>query len=106
MSSNSEYGSDKIQEKKTKWTKNITLMKKAGHLMSYNIPAVLVKKKNGDYRLCVDYRKLNPITVNGSSISTARKSNNRSTWGREISLFFCASVTQDEFGLSNAPSSF
>lgn len=29
----------------------------------YCSPIVLVKKKNGDYRLCVDYRKLNSITV-------------------------------------------
>lgn len=29
----------------------------------YSSPIVLVKKNNGDYRLCVDYRKLNSITV-------------------------------------------
>lgn len=30
---------------------------------NYASPIVLVRKKNGDYRLCVDYRKLNSITV-------------------------------------------
>jgi hypothetical protein len=30
---------------------------------SYASPAVLVKKKTGDYRLCIDYRKLNAITI-------------------------------------------
>ena len=29
-------------------------------------PIVLVRKKNGDLRFCVDYRKLNQITVNDS----------------------------------------
>lgn len=29
----------------------------------YASPIILVKKKNGDYRLCVDYRALNSITV-------------------------------------------
>lgn len=29
----------------------------------YSSPIILVKKKNGDHRLCVDYRKLNSITV-------------------------------------------
>lgn len=29
----------------------------------YCSPIILVKKKNGDYRLCVDYRKLNSITI-------------------------------------------
>lgn len=29
----------------------------------YSSPIVLVKKKTGDYRLCVDYRELNKITV-------------------------------------------
>jgi hypothetical protein len=28
----------------------------------YSSPAILVKKPNGDYRLCVDYRHLNKIT--------------------------------------------
>ncbi|EZA55646.1 hypothetical protein X777_04288 [Ooceraea biroi] len=28
----------------------------------YASPIVLAKKKNGDYRLCVDYRELNNIT--------------------------------------------
>jgi hypothetical protein len=29
----------------------------------YSSPAILVKKPNGDYRLCVDYRHLNKITI-------------------------------------------
>lgn len=29
----------------------------------YCSPIILVRKKNGDYRLCVDYRKLNSITI-------------------------------------------
>lgn len=29
----------------------------------YSSPIILVKKKNGDYRLCVDFRKLNNVTV-------------------------------------------
>lgn len=29
----------------------------------YNSPLVIVQKSNGKYRLCVDYRKLNEITV-------------------------------------------
>ncbi|XP_066258249.1 uncharacterized protein [Euwallacea similis] len=30
---------------------------------SFASPAILVKKPNGDHRLCIDYRKLNAITV-------------------------------------------
>lgn len=30
---------------------------------NYSSPIVLVRKKNGEYRLCVDFRKLNNITV-------------------------------------------
>lgn len=30
---------------------------------AYASPVLLVKKKTGDYRLCIDYRKLNSITV-------------------------------------------
>lgn len=29
----------------------------------YSSPIVVVKKKNGDVRLCVDYRKLNTQTI-------------------------------------------
>ena len=32
----------------------------------WSSPIVLVRKKNGDLRFCVDYRKLNQITVNDS----------------------------------------
>ena len=32
----------------------------------WSSPIVLVQKKNGDMRFCVDYRKLNEITVNDS----------------------------------------
>ncbi|KAL1490130.1 hypothetical protein ABEB36_012870 [Hypothenemus hampei] len=30
---------------------------------SYSSPAILIRKKNGDYRIAIDYRKLNKITV-------------------------------------------
>lgn len=32
----------------------------------WSSPIVLVRKKNGDLRFCVDYRKLNQITLNDS----------------------------------------
>lgn len=33
----------------------------------YASPVLLVKKPNGDHRLCIDYRKLNSITVKDRS---------------------------------------
>jgi hypothetical protein len=32
-------------------------------ISSYACPILLMKKKTGDYRMCVDYRRLNAITV-------------------------------------------
>ena len=30
---------------------------------SYNLPVVMVKKQNGEYRLCIDMRKINEVTI-------------------------------------------
>lgn len=41
----------------------------------YASPILLVKKKNGEYRMCVDFRKLNAIMIKDKSDATNRRAN-------------------------------
>lgn len=50
-----------IVRSKTKAQLNAGIIKESES--DYASPVLLVKKKNGDYRLCVDYRALNAITI-------------------------------------------
>lgn len=98
----------------------------------YASPIVMVKKKNGEYRMCVDYRKLNNITVKDRYplplISDALDSCAGAKYFSTLDVFsgyhllpiheesipktaFCCHLglfayTVIPFGLSNAPSKF
>lgn len=54
---------------------------------SYSSPIVLVKKKTGDSRLCIDYRKLNKITIRDNFPSP--KIENKIYLLRDKHFFFC-----------------
>jgi hypothetical protein len=56
----SEYERSIIREKTKDLLENNIIRTSSS---SYASPAVLVKKKTADYRLCIDYRKLNAITI-------------------------------------------
>lgn len=49
-----------VREKVDDMLKNNIIQESTSDFAS---PIILVRKKNGDYRLCVDYRKLNSVTI-------------------------------------------